>query len=693
MTKPNRLINEQSPYLLQHAYNPVEWYPWCDEAFEKARNENKPIFLSIGYSTCHWCHVMEQESFEDTDIAKLLNQTFVSIKVDREERPDIDGVYMTVCQMLAGSGGWPMTIVMTPDKKPFFAGTYFPKHNRHGRIGMLELIPKLDELWKIKQNDIIKSAEEISENLQTLSHSHMAVLLTPEIFKKAYNELSSRFDRLNGGFGTSPKFPTPHVLTFLLRYWKKYKDENALHMVEKTLTQMRLGGIYDQIGFGFHRYSTDKIWLVPHFEKMLYDQALLTIAYLDVYQATKNDFYKQTAIEILEYVRRVMMSPNGTFFSAEDADSENQEGKFYLWTLDEIKETLGKDAELVIDYFNAESGGNWIDPVHGNNTNTNILHIKKNINEIAEIYALSIEELDFKLNAAVNKLYVKRGDRIHPFKDDKILTDWNSLMISAFLKAAQVLGDEKYTSIAINALNFILTKMTDSEGKLMHRYRNGNSAISGTLDDYAFFISALIDMYETTSEISWLVKAMKYHELQMEYFWDKVNGGFFFTAAYSEELIFRQKEIYDGAIPSGNSVSLINLLRMYHLTGNPDFGIKADELIKAFSKLVSQQPSSFTYLLSGLDFYFGPVKEILIIGADETSREKFIKIINGIFLPNKVVLCKNKSNSVQLEEIAKYTSTYPIEGDKTSIYICEDFMCKLPIHTLEELIKTIAASD
>ena len=405
MNKSNKLINEQSPYLLQHAYNPVDWYPWGEEAFEKAKSENKPIFLSIGYSTCHWCHVMEKESFEDEEVAKLMNEAFVSIKVDREERPDIDGIYMTVCQMLTGSGGWPLTIVMTPDKKPFFAGTYFPKLSRYGRAGMMELIPQLSEIWKSKNDDVLKSAEEISHALLNSSKFSGNEILSSEILDRAFNELSRRFDPEKGGFGKSPKFPTPHNLTFLLRYWKKNKNEQALAMVEKTLQEMRLGGIYDHVGYGFHRYSTDPKWLVPHFEKMLYDQALLAIAYTEAYQATKNELYKTTVKEILEYVSRDMLSKKGGFYSAEDADSEGEEGKFYLWTVDEVKELFKEDAALILDIFNCEADGNWIDPMHGGKVGTNILHLQKSLEEYCLNNGLNTESLEIKIALAQKQLF------------------------------------------------------------------------------------------------------------------------------------------------------------------------------------------------------------------------------------------------------------------------------------------------
>lgn len=666
MSKANRLINEQSPYLLQHAYNPVNWYPWSEKVFEKARTENKPIFLSIGYSTCHWCHVMEKESFEDEEVAKLMNEAFVSIKVDREERPDIDGIYMSVCQMLTGSGGWPLTIVMTPDKKPFFAGTYFPKLNRYGRAGMMELIPKLTELWKSKYDDIIKSAEEITHVLINSSKFSGDEILSSEILDRAFNELSRRFDPKKGGFGKSPKFPTPHNLTFLLRYWKKNKNEQALFMVEKTLQEMYLGGIYDHVGYGFHRYSTDSNWLVPHFEKMLYDQALLAIAYTEAYQATKKELYKNTAKEILEYVRRDMRSKKGGFYSAEDADSEGEEGKFYLWTVDEVRDILKDDADLFLEIFNCESEGNWIDPMHGGKVVTNILHLQTTFDESRSKKNLNTGALEIKIALAQKQLFEAREKRVHPHKDDKILADWNGLMISAFAKAAQVFDEKKYIEIAKSAVKFILKNMTLPNGRSLHRYRNGKADVAGNLDDYSFFIAALLDLYETTFEVEYLNKALELQNDLIKYFWDEQDGGFFFTANDSEKLLVRQKEIYDGAIPSGNSFAILNLVRLHGFTGRTEFEDKASQMIKTFSQIIKTSPSAYTQFLSGLDFYIGPSKEILLVGNDDAKVKKFLRILREVFIPSKVIIYKKDGMEDSLSKVA-------------AVYVCENFSCKLPI--------------
>ena len=689
MSKANKLVNEQSPYLLQHAYNPVDWYPWSEEAFEKARIENKPIFLSIGYSTCHWCHVMEKESFEDEEVAKLMNEAFVSIKVDREERPDIDGIYMTVCQILTGSGGWPLTIVMTPEKKPFFAGTYFPRLGRYGSAGMMELIPQLSELWNSKNDDILKSAEEISHALINSSKFSGDEILSSEILDQAFNELSRRFDPENGGFGKSPKFPTPHNLTFLLRYWKKNNNEDALAIVEKTLTEMRLGGIYDHVGFGFHRYSTDPKWLVPHFEKMLYDQALLAIAYIEAYQATKKELFENTVKEILEYVNRDMRSKKGGFYSAEDADSEGEEGKFYLWTVDELRDILKEDADLFFEIFNCDPAGNWIDPMHGGKVGTNILHLQTTMDEYSSKSNVSTGILEIKIALAQKQLLEAREKKIHPHKDDKILTDWNGLMISAFAKAAQVFDEKKYIEIAESTAKFILNHMTLQNGRLLHRYRNGNADIAGNLDDHAFLIAALLDLYETTFSVDHLIDALKLNDDLIKYFWDENDGAFFFTATDSEKLLVRQKEIYDGAIPSGNSIALLNLVRLYRFTGRTEFEVKASQMIKTFSQLIKTSPSAYTQFLSALDFYIGPSKEILLVGNDDEKVKRFLRILREIFIPNKVIIYKDDRMEDKLSKAAEFTKSYQsLNGAEA--YICENFSCKLPVTSEKDLLALLS---
>jgi uncharacterized protein YyaL (SSP411 family) len=606
-SRPNRLIKEKSPYLLQHAHNPVDWYPWGDEAFKRAEEEDKPIFLSIGYSTCHWCHVMEKESFEDSEVAKLMNDTFISIKVDREERPDLDNFYMTVCQILTGSGGWPLNILMTPDKKPFFAATYIPKESHFGRTGLMKLIPRIRAIWAERRSEVLNSTAKIIEALKGMEKGCAGADIDSAVLKKAYQELATRFDKEYGGFSDAPKFPTPHNFLFLLRYWRRFKEHAALEMVEKTLKAMRRGGIFDQVGWGFHRYSTDKEWLVPHFEKMLYDQALLAMAYLETFQATGNENYGSTAREIFAYVMRDMTSPEGGFYSAEDADSEGVEGKFYLWKEEEIRQILEKkDADLIIRVFNVERMGNFKEETTGKKTGANILHLKKPLSQIASELRMPIKNLENRIVSARERLFEAREKRIHPHKDDKVLTDWNGLMIAALAPGAKALGEPTYAEAARSAADFILQHMHTPDGRLLHRYRDGEAGIMAHLNDYAFFVWGLIDLYEATSEARYLKTALDLNADMLAHFWDEHGDGLFFTPEDGERFIVRKKEIYDGALPSGNSVAIQNLLRLGRLTGDTSLDEKAAKIVKAFSGHVVQFPSGYTQFLVSADLGMGP---------------------------------------------------------------------------------------
>jgi uncharacterized protein YyaL (SSP411 family) len=686
--KPNKLINEKSPYLLQHAYNPVEWFPWCEEAFEKAKKEDKPIFLSIGYSTCHWCHVMEKESFEDEEVAKLMNETFVSIKVDREERPDIDGIYMTVCQMITGSGGWPLTIIMTPDKKPFFAGTYFPKRDRFGRIGMLELIPKLNDIWKNRKQEVLNSADEITNSINKISLKKSYEDIDENILNKAFEEFSRRFDKQFGGFGNAPKFPTPHNLLFLLRYYRKTKNPSALEMVDKTLTEMRKGGIYDHIGFGFARYSTDKYWIVPHFEKMLYDNALLLMAFTEAFQITGKFIFRKTAEEIIEYILRDMTHPERGFYSAEDADSEGEEGKFYLWTEVEVRQLLPQDeADFIIDVFNLKPNGNWYDEARGVRTGNNILHLKKTFKELADDYSIDEEKFYGKLDSIRKKMFEWREKRIHPHKDDKILTDWNSLMISALVRASLVFNNEDFLEAALSADSFIKKYLYDDK-KLLHRFRDGESAIDANLDDYAFYIQAQLDLFEATSDAKFLSTAIKLDKFLYQNFWDENLCGYFFTSVQSEKLIARQKEIYDGAIPSGNSVQLLNLIRLNKITSNISYDELAIKQVRAFTGEINRMPSVFAQFLCGLDFFFGPSFEIIITSKNKSLTENAMKEISKIYFPDKVIIQLNENNSSELRGILTYLNDYKL-NDEATIYLCQNFVCEKPTNNLDEVIRKI----
>ncbi|HEX7344062.1 MAG TPA: thioredoxin domain-containing protein, partial [bacterium] len=638
----NRLYLEKSPYLRQHADNPVDWYPWSDEAFARARDEDKPVFLSIGYSTCHWCHVMEHESFEDPEVARLMNEAFVCVKVDREERPDLDDVYMAVCQMMTGSGGWPLTVILTPDKKPFFAGTYFPRDTRLGRTGLLDLVPRLQQIWASRRAEALQSAEQFAAMLRTTA-TVPAALGTgwdPTILDNAYAGLARSFDERYGGFGQAPKFPAPHNLLFLLRYAQRSKDRSVLHMVEKTLEMMSLGGIFDHLGYGFHRYSTDERWLLPHFEKMLYDQALLALAYSEAYQASGTPLYRDTAQKIFAYVLKRMTHASGGFFSAEDADSEGEEGKYYLWRESEIQRLLTQaEADLFCRIYNVESVGNFNEPMSGLRTGENILHLNQPIEELARNFKIPEDSLRQLLQSARNRLLEERDRRIPPHKDTKILTDWNGLMIAALAKGAQVFDEPAYAQAASRAADFLWQHLRRKDGRLLHRSMDGQAGIPAYLDDYAFLIWGLIELYEATFDITHLQRALQLQQDLIAHFWDEPSGGFFFASDDAEELLVRRKEVYDGAIPSGNSAALLNLLRLGLITGKEEWEEKAQRLYAAFASAVERFPAGYTQLLCAVDFALGPSSEVVISGdLNSADAQAMIKAVRAPYIPNKVVL-------------------------------------------------------
>ena len=683
----NHLKNEKSPYLLQHVNNPVDWYPWGNKAFNLAQIKNKPIFLSIGYSTCHWCHVMAHESFEDKEVAKLLNENFICIKVDREERPDVDKTYMNVCQLLTGRGGWPLTILMTPDKKPFFAATYIPKDTRYGMKGLLELIPEVVNLWENNVKELLKSADEITTTLQKFTKVNTGKEFTKAILDVTYNQLLNSFDEVYGGFGSQPKFPTPHNLMFLLRYWKRTGDKYALKMVETTLEQMRQGGIYDHIGFGFHRYSTDNKWILPHFEKMLYDQSLLIMAYTEAYQATKKQVFKKTAEEIIDYVLHDMTSELGGFYSAEDADSEGEEGKFYVWGYDELKQILTpNEFDLIVKYYNIKKDGNFR-PEIGIKGNLNILHQTMSLKDFAKYYKIIEKEPVINLEKIRRKLYKIREMRIHPEKDDKILTDWNGLMIAALAKAAQVFDNNSYVESAEKALNFILKNMMKKNGELLHRYRKQDAVISGYADDYAFLILGLIELYQATFNLKYLQISLDLNDYLINNFWDKTNGGLFFTSDTNEKLLTRNKEVYDGAIPSANSVSMYNFIRLSRVTGNIELENKALELSKAFSNQVNKMPSGYTQMMIGLDFVIGPSYEIVIVGnKNNKDTKKIIQNLNSIYQPNKIIILKEtKMKGISIENLVPFIKDYSQIKNQATIYVCKNQQCQLPVTDIEKM--------
>ncbi len=672
----NRLADEKSPYLLQHAANPVDWFPWGEEAFRKAREEAKPVFLSIGYATCHWCHVMAHESFEDEEVARALNRSFVSIKVDREERPDVDRVYMAACQAMTRGGGWPLTIFMTPEGKPFFAGTYFPKESRMGVAGFLDLLEKIADLWGRDRRRFEQAGDEIAEALQPRPEAAAAGHASNETAPaKASEQLASSFDPAWGGFGRAPKFPMPHNLTFLLRWYARSGAESAGAMARKTLEAMRRGGIFDQIGFGFHRYSVDAEWRVPHFEKMLYDQALLAIAYTEAYQAFGEDRFGAVAREIFTYVLRDLTSPEGGFYSGEDADSEGEEGRFYVWTPGEVTACVGKEAGgLFCRFHDIREGGNF-------EAGRSIPRILKDPAEFAQEEGLAEEALRRSLEQAREKLFQAREKRIHPLKDDKVLTSWNGLMIAALAKGAQAFGEPVYRDAAGKAIDFILNKLVKDGRFLLRRYRQGESAYPGFLDDYAFLVWGLIEAYEATFELRFLERAKAFQEAMIDLFWDERGGGFFFSGKQNEALIVQSKDAYDGALPSGNSVAALNLARLGRMLGKPEWEARADRVFQAFAPSIAAYPAGFTQFLNALDFMTGPGREIVIAG--DPSREetqRMLRTAQKMFLPGKVlVLRPDGEEGRRLSVLVPYTEALGAVDGRPTAYICENYSCRRPL--------------
>ena len=688
----NRLATSKSPYLLQHADNPVDWYPWGPEAFARAQKEDKPIFLSIGYATCHWCHVMAHESFEHPGVAALMNEAFINIKVDREERPDIDQVYMTVCQMMTGGGGWPLTIIMTPDKKPFYAATYIPREGRYGRIGMVDLVPRIVEVWRNDRDKVLGTTRQIIAGLEKMESQPPSGSLDPAIVAEAFKQLGGRFDKDLGGFGTAPKFPSPHNLIFLTRYWRSTGNRLALDMVERTLEQMRLGGIYDQIGFGFHRYSTDAEWLVPHFEKMLYDQAMLMLAATEAWLATGNPVLERTVREIAAYVLRDMTSPEGGFYSAEDADSEGEEGLFYLWTLDEIEKELGQeDGAFAATLWNLTADGNYADEASGQRTGRNIPHLGDSHVATASRSGTGEKEFENRLEKVRQRLFDVREDRIHPLKDDKVLADWNGLMSAALAFAGRVFGEEEWVASARKSTDFVLGEMRAKDGRLLHRYREGDASISAFLDDYVFMTTAMLELYDATLDATYLERALELQQKTMTLFWDRERDGFYFTAEDNEELLVRQKEIYDGAIPSGNSTAADNLIRLARLTGDTEHLQGADRIFAAFASEAGRLPSAHTQLMSALLRGAGPSLEVVVAGErGAADTEKLLATVRRTYLPQAaVLLVPPGKDGEKIRKIAAFAEAYgPVEG-RAAAYVCQNFECQLPTtdpKKLEELL-------
>lgn len=682
----NRLSEETSPYLLQHANNPVDWYPWSQEAFELAKKQDKPIFLSVGYSTCHWCHVMAHESFENGQIAKIMNEYFVSIKVDGEERPDVDSIYMQAVQGMTGSGGWPLSVFLTPDGKPFYGGTYFPPKDSSGRPGFDNVLLTIANAWKNNRDQLINSASKISQLLSEKSASSK-VKLSEGMFENAAGYLENTFDSKHGGFRIAPKFPQPSNLSMLLRFWRRKGDDKVLNMVTRTLDQMTKGGIYDHLGGGFHRYSTDAVWLIPHFEKMLYDQALLSKVYLEAYQVTGNKQYERIAREIFEYVLRDMTDTKGGFYSGEDADSEGKEGIFYLWDPQETIEILGKDtSEIFNEYYDVTKRGNF-------EHNKSILHKNRSIEDLARKFKKKSEEIESILKKARAELFDVRAKRPRPHRDEKIITAWNGLMISSLSFGGAVLGEEKYSQAARKAADFVLTSLRKN-GRLMRYHGKGRAVQLAVLNDYAFFITGLLDLYEETFDPELLSEAKSLSTQMIELFSDSENGGFFLTGNDGEKLLIRNKPDYDGAVPCGNSVAAAVLLKLGQLTMNQEFIRQGEETLNAFSSQLERSGINLTYMLTALDFFVGPRQEIVIAGVrDSDDTKKMIKLVYERFLPNAVIILHEPGQAGKaIEKIVPFVKVQNMVDGRTTAYVCENFVCKRPVNDLKDLERILTDS-
>ncbi len=692
--QPNRLSQEKSPYLLQHALNPVQWYPWGEDAFAKARAEDKPIFLSIGYSTCHWCHVMERESFENPRIAELLNRSFVSIKVDREELPDVDQVYMTAVTMMTGQGGWPLTVFLTPEGRPFFGGTYFPPERRWHLAGLDEVLQRVADLWRQKRQEILTSAEQMTATLQQqLSQTAAAApgaagdALSAQVLERAFGIAKDGFDAAHGGFGAAPKFPRSHDLSWLLTYWHRTRTQQALDMVTTTLDHLARGGIHDQVGGGFHRYSTDERWLVPHFEKMLYDQALLARTYLEAYRIAKRPDDAKTARDIFDYVLRDLRDAQGGFYTAEDADSEGEEGKFYTWTPAELTAVLGRqDAELVMRFYGVTPQGHV-------EHQRSILHIEQPL----EAFATSTKEtppaLAQRLAQARAKLLAAREERIRPHRDDKVLTSWNGLMIGSLADGASTLDEPRYLEAAERAARFILQTLR-RDGRLLRRWRDGEARYDGTLEDYAFFAYGLVALYEASYDPAYLAEAKGLAEQMVERFWDEAGGGFFLRAADADPLIVRSKDLYDGATPSGNSIAALVLLRIGRLTADARLETLGRRTLEAFGQPMAQMPFGYTQMLIALDAALGPTQEIVVAGDHaDAQTQALLRVLHERFLPRAVsVLHPMGPDRGVIERLAPYVAAQgPVEG-RPAAYVCEGSSCRLPVTDPAQLAQQLDAA-
>ena len=670
---PNRLINETSPYLLQHAHNPVAWYPWGEEALERAQAEDKPILISIGYSACHWCHVMERESFEDEEIAALMNQHFISIKVDREERPDLDSIYMGAVQALTGSGGWPLTVFLTPEGKPFYGGTYFPPIDSRGMPGFPKVLLGIAEAYKNRRGDVVQATQQIVSDLEHQTQTQRSLdPLTPDLLHQAYQALAQNYDYDHGGFGAAPKFPQPMTYEFMLHYYHLTNSPRALQMVEMALEGMATGGINDQVGGGFHRYSTDPYWLVPHFEKMLYDNALLSLLYLHAYQATGNQLYRRVAEETLDYVLREMTSPEGGFYSSQDADSEGEEGKFFIWTPEEFEAVLGPEgASLLAGYFGMTEAGNF--------EGANILHVPQGAESFAAEANAGLEELDAAIARGRAALLEAREKRVHPDRDEKILSSWNGLMIRGFAEAASILNRDDYRRAAVAGASFILDALT-SDGRLLRTYKDGRASLKAYLEDYAFVADGLLAVYNATFDHRWMSEAHSLADQMLDLFWDEGENVLYDTGKDHEALIVRPRDVFDNATPCGNSVAVDVLLHLAVLTGDGTYASRAAGVLRSMQQPLARVPFGMGQWLCDLDFYLSTPKEIAIVGQrDDQETLALLDVIYGRYLPNKVVAGAGlNSDRDGAGGVPLLEGRGLIEG-RSAAYVCQNYVCQLPV--------------
>jgi uncharacterized protein YyaL (SSP411 family) len=682
----NRLIKETSPYLLQHAHNPVDWFAWSEEAFEQARREDKPVLLSIGYSACHWCHVMEHESFENEEIAKLMNASFVNIKVDREERPDLDQIYMNAVQMMTQHGGWPMTVFLTPEGVPFYGGTYFPPEDRHNMPGFPRVLLSVAEAYRKQPDEVTRTAVSMLGELRRLNVARESnELLSNDLLDAAYRGIIKSYDSSNGGFGGAPKFPPAMTLEFLLRIHHRTGRQDALEIVKHTCRKMAQGGIYDQLGGGFHRYATDAKWLVPHFEKMLYDNALLSRLYLHLYQVTGDASVRRVAEQTLDYVAREMTDAQGGFYSTQDADSEGHEGKFFVWTIEEIEEVLGAgDSSLFCTYFNVTHAGNFEDK--------NIFNVTRSDEELAATENISVENLLDRINLGAQKLFAAREQRIKPGRDEKILTAWNGLMLAGFAEAAAIFDRRDYAQLARTNARFLLDNLRRN-GLLLRSYKDGQAKLNGYLEDYAFLIDGLLSLFEATGEFNWFEEAAVLTHTMIEEFWDEEDGGFYFTGKSHETLIVRTKDYFDNATPSGNSVAADVLLRLALLTDNDDYRRRATTVLRLIAEPLQRYPSAFGRALSALDFYLSSPKEIAILGdpgsADTLSLQHEVW---KRYLPNKV-LAQASPASNQVADVIPLVRDRDLRDGRSTAFVCEHYTCRQPVTDADELAAQLSSAQ